>query len=115
MRKSILVIEDATLILDVLRVMFEKMGHEVRTAGDPVQGIDDALAGEFDFIVTDARMLRRSGAEVTEQVLARRPGARVVVITTIPDDPLVACALQAGAVGVLEEPFDPAKARDLIG
>jgi DNA-binding NtrC family response regulator len=115
MKKSILVIEDETSILDAIRVMFEDMGHEVPTASDPVQGTEDAIAGEFDLIVTDARMLRRNGVEVTERVLARRPGARIVVIATIPDDPLAGRALRAGAVGVLEEPFDAVKARELIG
>jgi DNA-binding NtrC family response regulator len=115
MKKLILVIEDDTSILDAIRAMFEDMGHEVRIATDPVLGTVDAIAGEFDVIVTDARMLRRSGAEVTERVLARRPGARIVVITTIPEDPLAGRALRAGAIGVLEEPFDPEKARELIG
>ena len=73
MAKSILVIDDETMILDAIKIIFEDMGYSVQTTSDPVQGTDEAIAGNFDLILTDVRMPARNGAEVTEAVLARKP------------------------------------------
>jgi DNA-binding NtrC family response regulator len=114
MSKSILVIDDETMILDAIKIIFEDMGYNVETTADPVHGTEVALAGEFDLILTDVRMPARNGAEVTEAVLAGKPAARVLVITAYPNDPLAERAIRAGAVGLLKKPFEIAKILDFL-
>jgi DNA-binding NtrC family response regulator len=112
--KSILVIDDETMILDAIKIIFEDMGYSVQTTSDPLQGTDEAIAGNFDLILTDVRMPARNGAEVTEAVLARKPSARILVITAYPNDPLAERAIKAGAVGLLKKPFEIAKILDFL-
>jgi len=107
--KSILVIDDEVMILDAIKVIFEDMGYSVQTTSDPLQGTEEAIAKDFDLILTDVRMPVRNGAEVTETILARKPGARILVITAYPNDPLAERAVRAGAVGLLKKPFEIAK------
>jgi DNA-binding NtrC family response regulator len=107
--KSILVIDDETMILDAIKIIFEDMGYSVQTTPDPVGGTEAAIAGDFDLILTDIRMPLRNGAEITEAVLARKPKARILVITAYPNDPLAERAIKAGAVGLLKKPFEIAK------
>jgi DNA-binding NtrC family response regulator len=112
--KTILVIDDETMILDAIKIIFEDMGISVRTTDDPVQGTNDAIANDYDLILTDIRMPVKNGAEITEAVLAKKPFARILVITAYPNDPLVQKAMQAGAVGLLKKPFEIAKILDFL-
>ena len=114
MSKSILVIDDETMILAAIKIIFEDMGYSVRTTPDPIQGTEVAIAEDFDLILTDVRMPSRNGAEVTEAVLAKKPHARILVITAFPNDPLAERAIKAGAVGLLKKPFEIAKILDFL-
>ena len=114
MAKSILVIDDETMILDAIKIIFEDMGYTVQTTSDPVKGTEEAITRDFDLILTDVRMPGRNGAEVTEAVLARKPKARILVITAYPNDTLAERAIKAGAVGLLKKPFEIAKILDFL-
>ena len=114
MAKSILVIDDELMILDAIKIIFEDMGYTVQTTSDPLQGTEEAISKDFDLILTDVRMPVRNGAEVTEAVLARKPGARILVITAYPNDPLAERAVRAGALGLLKKPFEIAKILDFL-
>ena len=114
MPKSILVIDDETMILDAIKIIFEDMGFTVQTTPDPIQGTEIAIAQDFDLILTDVRMPTRNGAEVTEAVLAKKPNARILVITAYPNDPFAERAIKAGAVGLLKKPFEIAKILDFL-
>jgi len=112
--KSILVIDDEIMILDAIKIIFEDMGYTVQTTSDPLHGTEEAVNKDFDLILTDVRMPVRNGAEVTETVLARKPGARILVITAYPNDPLAERAVRAGALGLLKKPFEIAKILDYL-
>ena len=115
MAKSILAIDDEEMILNAIKIIFEDMGYTVQTTSDPIQGTEEAIAKDFDLIVTDLRMTARNGAELTEAVRARKPNARILVITAYPNDPLAERALGAGAVGLLRKPFEIAKILEFLG
>jgi DNA-binding NtrC family response regulator len=112
--KKILVIDDETMILDAIRIIFEDMGYSVRTESDPFAGTQEALEGAYDLVLTDIRMPGRSGAEIVEDIMAHKPGSRVLVITAYPNDPLADRAMRAGAVGLLKKPFEIKKILDFL-
>jgi len=114
MGKSILAIDDEEMILDAIKIIFEDMGYTVHTNSDPVKGTEDALANDYDLVLTDIRMPGRNGAEIVEAVLAKKPGTRILVITAYPNDPLAERAIKAGAVGLLKKPFEIAKILDFL-
>lgn len=114
MGKSILVIDDETMILDAIKIIFEDMGYTVRTSSDPVEGTEEALRKDYDLVLTDIRMPVRNGAEITEAILAKKPEARILVITAYPSDPLAERAIKAGAVGLLKKPFEIGKILDFL-
>ncbi len=114
MPKSILVIDDETMILDAMKFLFEDMGYTVLITPDPIQGTEIAITQDFDLILTDVRMPSRNGADFTEAVLAKKPNARILVITAYPTDPFAQRAIKAGAVGLLKKPFDIAEVLDFL-
>jgi len=62
-----------------------------------------ALAGEHepDVVLMDLSMPGLDGIEATRRVVAERPDARVVVLTSFSDRERILDALDAGAVGYL--------------
>jgi len=102
----ILVIDDESMILDTVKMILEDLGCVVDTASDPLDGIERAIAGCYDLVITDIRMPVRDGSEVIEAVLAVKPRTRMLVMTAWPDDPRAARALKSGAIGLLKKPFE---------
>lgn len=114
MAKSILAIDDETMILDAMKIIFEEMGFEVTVCSDSRAGIAEALRKDHDLIVVDIRMPALNGAEVTEEIRRGRPDARILIVTAFPSDPLVQRALDAGAFALLKKPFEIAKVLDFL-
>ena len=114
MKKKVLIIDDEQMNLNVLKLILEDLGCDVKTYSDPIQGERAAVQSYFDVIVTDLRMPQRNGAEVTENILKMKPDAKVLVLTGYPTDPLVKRALDAGALSILKKPFEIAKILDFL-
>jgi DNA-binding NtrC family response regulator len=112
--KSILVIDDDEMILYAIKTIFEDMGYSVTTTTDPVEGIRIALEDDHDLVITDIRMPGKNGAEVVDAVLAKRPGARILLVTSHPTDPLAVQGLKAGAIGLLKKPFEIMKILEFL-
>jgi DNA-binding NarL/FixJ family response regulator len=68
-----------------------------------------ALATELgpDVVLMDLSMPGTDGVTATRELLAARPGTRVVVLTSFSDHDRVAAALAAGAVGYLLKDCEP--------
>jgi len=112
----VLVIDDEPHILYYMRATLEAWGHKVETAADGVEGLEQALAGSFDLIVTDVRMPRLSGREFYEKLNAERPdiAARVVFATgdTVRDDTMAFLARTGRRC--LNKPFKLAELRSTL-
>ena len=97
------------------------------------QAIELADDEQADVVLMDLQMPGLNGAEATRRLLARRPSAQVVILTSFSDRERILDALDAGAVGYLlkdsepdallegvraavrgESPLDPKAARTLV-
>ncbi|MDN4471464.1 response regulator [Demequina zhanjiangensis] len=70
-------------------------------AADGEQALSLADEHEADVILMDIRMPGMDGIAATRELIARRPAARIVILTTFDDDEYVYEALRAGASGFL--------------
>ena len=114
MAKSILMIDDETMILKAFKVIFEDLGYKVTTTSDPIHGTAEAIARSFDLIVTDLCMPGRNGAEITAAIREVKPEARILVISGYPHDPIARQALEAGAIALVGKPFEFARILDFL-
>jgi len=110
---SVLVVDDHAMVRSGLTVLIDATGdlHVVGEAADGRQAV--ALAADLapDVVLMDLSMPGMDGVEATRELLRHRPDSVVVVLTSFSDQPRVAEALKAGAVGYLLKDCDP---RDLI-
>jgi len=112
----VLLVDDQHLIRAGLRMLCEAdPGLEV--VGEADNGRDAvALAARPapDVVVMDLRMPGVDGITATGRILAGRPAARVLVLTTFGDDDHLYPALTAGACGFLLKDAPPAELLDGI-
>ncbi len=112
----ILVNDDEPHILHYMRATLEAWGHGVEVARDGEAGLEMAVAGEFDLILSDLRMPRLTGREFFAALKERNPEAatRVVFSTgdTVHGD--TTAFLEGQAHPFLSKPFSLAELRALL-
>lgn len=82
MAARILLIDDDPLIREIGTAMLTGAGFVVSTAEDGAEGLNAALAGEFDLLITDMVMPEADGLDVIRQVRQARPGVPVIAISS---------------------------------
>ena len=112
----LLLVDDQPLIRAGLRMLCDAE-PDLTVVGEAENGRDGiTLAARLspDVIVMDLRMPGVDGITATGRILAERPAARVVVLTTFGDDDHLYPALTAGACGFLLKDAPPVELLDGI-
>jgi DNA-binding NarL/FixJ family response regulator len=112
----VLLVDDQHLIRAGLRMLCEST-PDLTVVGEADNGRDAIRLAEQvspDVIVMDLRMPGADGITATTRILASRPSARVLVLTTFGDDDHLYPALTAGACGFLLKDAAPAELLDGI-
>ena len=110
---SVLIVDDHPLVRTGLRTLLEATDdiHVVGEAADGEQAVQLGVSLRPDVVLMDLSMPVMDGAAATRALLTQNPDTRVVVLTSFADQPQVAQALAAGAIGYLLKDSDP---RDLV-
>jgi DNA-binding NarL/FixJ family response regulator len=105
----------------------------VGAAASGAEAVRLTVEREPDVVLMDLEMPDMDGIQATRELLARRPGTAVVVLTSFSDRERILAALDAGAIGYLlkdaqpddlaraihaaaggQSPLDPRAARELL-
>lgn len=113
--KRILVIDDDEVTLLMCRRILEKIGYEVETFDNGVQGIQRLREAPAQVLLVDLKMPQIDGLQVIEQVRAFDPSAIIVLITGYATIPAAVDAMKAGAYDFLPKPFTPEELRITVG
>jgi DNA-binding NarL/FixJ family response regulator len=112
----VLLVDDQHLIRAGLRMLCDS-APDLEVVGEADNGRDAVRLAEQltpDVTVMDLRMPGVDGITATTRILAARPSARVLVLTTFGDDDHLYPALTAGACGFLLKDAAPAELLDGI-
>jgi DNA-binding NtrC family response regulator len=103
-RARVLVIDDDPAVVEFL---VEELAAEYDATGETVPqiGLERAAAGEFDVVITDVEMPGLRGTELLAELLERRPGQLVLLITAFGSIELAVQAVRAGACDFVTKPF----------
>lgn len=110
-RPSVLVVEDAPDIRELLEVTLTGAGYRVRTAASGVDGLDLARTEPPDLVVLDRGLPDLDGTEVCRRPRAGSGGSYVLMLSGRTDEVDVLVGLAVGADGYLTKPFSP---RELV-
>jgi len=99
---NVLLVDDHRLLLEGLNNLLT--AHGIRVAGmarDGLEAITLARALRPDVILMDVRMPGCDGLEATRRIMAERPEAKIVMLTTSTEDQDLFEAVKSGACGYL--------------
>ena len=104
--KSILIVDDDGVILDLLSVMFEKYGFKVLKAENGLDGWNLFKNKDIDFVLTDMMMPGLNGKELSHRIRKQSPLVKIGIMTGRETD-VVAGLLKDGTVDYFfTKPFD---------
>lgn len=103
---KVLIIDDERSIRNTLKEILEFEGHEISLAADGKEGLEMALAGNFDVIFCDIKMPGMDGVEVLEKLVENGVDSSVVMISGHGSiDTAVEC-IKKGAFDFIQKPLD---------
>ena len=105
-RFRILVVDDEERVLHFLSSKLKASGYEVITAGNGVEGLEQAQFQEPDLIVLDLLMPKMDGVGMLKE-LRNFSAVPVIVLTALGADTDRIKGLQMGADDYLPKPFNP--------
>ncbi len=105
----VLLVDDDDLMRAGLRSVLssDETIEVVGEAGDGRAAIEQAHELRPDVVLMDVRMPNLDGISATREVLAARPEAKVIILTTFEEDDYIFGALNAGASGFLLKRTSP--------
>lgn len=104
MAKKILLIEDDVFVSDIYSREMKKAGYDVTVAGDGLEGIEKTKEDQFDLILLDIMMPKKTGIDVLKEI--RTPTAKakdtpVYLLTNLGQGSIIKQAIDIGAQGYL--------------
>ncbi len=103
---KILVVDDETTIIEVLRKLLVRNGHQVETATEGEEALKKLKEGVFDLMITDVRLPGGiDGFELLRQGKELQSHMAVIVITAYADVDSAVEAIKRGAFHYIAKPF----------
>ncbi|WP_158887319.1 response regulator transcription factor [Amycolatopsis anabasis] len=112
----VLLVDDQQLVRAGLRMLCAS-ADDIEVVGEAANGNEALTRVEEvvpDLVVMDLRMPGMDGITATRRILDRRPGIRILVLTTFDDDEHLYPALSAGACGFLAKDAAPDELLDAV-
>ena len=104
----ILVVDDEEGLREFIAEVLEDEGHEVDRAKDGVEALELVERSAYALMLSDLKMPRMDGLELTRRVRAQQPELEIIVLTAH------GSVGSAVVVGVFETRADAVAARDAL-
>jgi len=106
-KKKILIVDDETVVVGLMKTRVESRGFLAETATDGLSGIEKAKMWRPDLVLLDIVMPGIDGYETCRRLKAAEETAHipVVLFTAVQNAQLDGLAKRAGATRVIQKPF----------
>jgi DNA-binding response OmpR family regulator len=105
---NILIIENDSMTLEILSILFEKENYNLSIAKDGNEAIAVAQKAVFDLIIIAILIPPRSGLEVISYLCKNYPDIPIVALSSLADEEkTVEEAFQLGVSDFISKPFNP--------
>jgi CheY-like chemotaxis protein len=103
--ETIMVVEDDTRVRDLVRIMLEGAGYDVRLADDPTDAERACARGGIDLVLTDVVMPGVSGQALAERIAAVSPSTRILFMSGYSDEAVFHNGIIRADADFIEKPF----------
>jgi CheY-like chemotaxis protein/predicted regulator of Ras-like GTPase activity (Roadblock/LC7/MglB family) len=114
--KKVLIVDDEEILTWIMSKTLSKdrKKYEVLVANDGNKALEIMSSVAVDLVITDIRMPGMSGLDLLEQVRARYPETKVIIMTAYGNPEVQREANERGCLHYLEKPFKIEDLRNLI-
>ncbi|HVK39779.1 MAG TPA: response regulator transcription factor [Candidatus Kapabacteria bacterium] len=102
----ILIVEDDPLIAGLIQRVLSAQSYAVDHAGDGETGLEMASVNDYDVVVLDLLLPKRTGIEVCRELRQEGSIVPILMLTSLDHDEDVIKGLDAGADDYLGKPFN---------
>lgn len=106
---SLLIVDDDRFVREFLKDAIAGISVDIREAANGAEAMARVEELAPKVVLLDLMMPEMSGLEVLRALQQKAPGCRVVVISSMDSELLIAEALANGAHGFIGKPFHPAE------
>jgi DNA-binding NtrC family response regulator len=103
-QRSVLIVDDDDTLRATLAKIFAKAGYRVRAASNGQDALNAFAQEEADLVLADVRMPRMDGLGLLDEIVHRKPGCKVILMTAYGDEDSSSDALRRGAFAHLDKP-----------
>ena len=107
--KRILTVDDEPKIRSFIGRALEAAGYVTDCASTGMEGLRQALTGDYDLIILDLVMPDMKGQDFLDRLLSERPDQAVMVLSCLADVATKVNCLERGAQDYLTKPFSLAE------
>lgn len=103
---KVTIIDDEPGILQVMKKLSERMGHETYAYQSGTEGLEGVLSVAPDLLIVDLRIPDMSGLDIIQQARAEFPHIAVIMVTGYGSVESAVQAMKLGAFDYLTKPFE---------
>ena len=107
--KKVMVVDDAVVMRMMIKNILSKNGYEVVEAESGADAVEKYKVEKPDVVTMDMVMPEMDGIAALKCIMADDPAAKIIMCTSMGQQPLVVEAIQAGAKSFIMKPFQPPK------
>jgi PAS domain S-box-containing protein len=106
-KETLLLVEDAPMILRVVREFLLKLGYRVLSAGDGMEALEVAAkaASPIDLLLTDVVMPKLGGKELAERLAEAHPGLKVLYMSGYAENAIAHQGVLTQGLNFIEKPY----------
>ncbi len=105
--ETILVLEDESVVLNITRIMLEKLGYTVLTAATPsdAMALAEAQDGKLDLLITDIIMPEMNGRKFADKLTSRYPDIKTLFMSGYTANVVAHHTILEEGLYFIEKPF----------
>jgi two-component system response regulator HydG len=107
MTERLLCVDDDRDACELLAATLRQLGYQTEVTTSPAEALELVVAKDFHAVISDLSMAEMDGLSLCEQILAKRPGIPVIVVTGQGSMESAIGAMRVGAYDFITKPFDP--------
>jgi len=107
MTERLLCVDDDQDACEQLAATLRQLGYQTEATTSPAEALELVVNKDFHAVISDLSMAEMDGLVLCEQILVKRPGIPVIVVTGQGSMEAAIGAIRVGAYDFITKPFDP--------
>jgi DNA-binding NtrC family response regulator len=107
MTERLLCVDDDQDACELLAATLRQLGYQTEVTVSPAEALELVVSKDFHAVISDLSMAEMDGLSLCQQILAKRPGIPVIVVTGQGSMESAIGAMRVGAYDFITKPVDP--------